>query len=95
MEQLDRAHQTPKNFSLMSARLSGGTESHYQTQLLDGVVTLEHPGVMESSTPDDALHSANTIKQSPHNMTLKLIPYYAWANREPSSTQVWIPYVES
>jgi uncharacterized protein len=24
--------------------------------------------------------------------TLKLIPYYAWANRAPSAMQVWIPY---
>ena len=24
---------------------------------------------------------------------LKLIPYYAWVNREDSSMQVWIPYV--
>jgi DUF1680 family protein len=26
---------------------------------------------------------------------IKLIPYYAWANRESASMQVWIPYQDS
>lgn len=35
------------------------------------------------------------IKRSARTTSLKLIPYYAWANREPSSMQIWIPYIES
>jgi uncharacterized protein len=27
--------------------------------------------------------------------TVKLIPYYAWANRDPASMQVWIPYKDA
>jgi DUF1680 family protein len=95
MEQLDQADQAPQKFALMTAHLAGETTSQYQASLLDGVVTLEHPGAVEETASVDALYSAAPVKTTTHSTALKLIPYYAWANREPSSMQVWIPYVES
>jgi uncharacterized protein len=95
MEQLDQADQAPQSFPLMTARLGGETSFQYQAALLDGVGTLEHPGAIEDSTAQAALYSAAPVEKTRRSTTLKLVPYYAWANREPSSMQVWIPYVES
>jgi uncharacterized protein len=95
MEQLDQAEQAPAVFPLMSAHLGGETSFKYQPGLLDGVVTLEHAGAIGSSTPHDTLYSAAPTPKTMRDTTLNLIPYYAWANREPSSMQVWIPYFES
>jgi DUF1680 family protein len=95
MEQLDQAEQTPEQFPLLSAKLAGDTSSKYEAGLLEGVVTLEHPGAFEETTSASALYSAGAVKRSANSTSLKLIPYYAWANRSPSSMQVWIPYIES
>lgn len=97
MEQLDQAEQASEKFPLFSARPDGNTSSRYEAGLLDGVVTLEHPGAIEetASTAAPALYSTGIAKKSARSTSLKLIPYYAWANRAPSSMQVWIPYVES
>jgi uncharacterized protein len=95
MEQLDQAEQAPEQFSFVSAKLASNTSSKYEPSLLDGVVTLEHPGTIEEATSAAALYSPGPIKRPARTTSLKLIPYYAWANREPSSMQVWIPYIES
>jgi DUF1680 family protein len=31
-------------------------------------------------------------RQAAQETTLRLIPYYAWSNRQLSAMQVWIPY---
>jgi DUF1680 family protein len=95
MEQLDQAEQAPEQFPLMSAKLAGETSSKYEPDLLDGVVTLGHPGTIEETTSAAALYSAGPAKRNVRSTSLKMIPYYAWANRTPSSMQVWIPYIES
>jgi DUF1680 family protein len=95
MEQLDQAEQAPEQFPLMSASLSGNTSSRYEAGLLDGIVMLEHPGKIEETASAAALYSLGPVKRTARSTSLKLIPYYAWANRAPSSMQVWIPYVES
>jgi uncharacterized protein len=95
MEQLDQTEQAPEKFSLISAKLAGDTYSKYEPGLLDGVLTLEHPGAVEETTSAAALYSTGPVKKNARSTSLKLIPYYAWANREPSSMQVWIPYIES
>lgn len=95
MEQLDQSEQQREKFPLISAKLAGDTPSKYEPGLLDGVVTLEHPGTIEETTSATALYSPGPVKRNARSTSLKLIPYYAWANREPSSMQVWIPYIES
>jgi uncharacterized protein len=95
MEQLDQAEQAPQQFPLMSAKRTGAASSKYEPALLDGVVTIEYPGTIEETPSAAALYNAGPIKGNARNTSLKLIPYYAWANREPSSMQVWIPYIES
>jgi uncharacterized protein len=95
MEQLDQAEQRREQFSLITAKLNGNTSSKYESNLLDGVVVLEHPGMIEETTSSASLYSAGAVEKTTQNTSLRLIPYYAWANRTPSSMQVWIPYVES
>jgi uncharacterized protein len=97
MEQLDqKAGSTPIEFYGYSAHLTGETRSSFEPTLLGGVVTLEHPGSFASAT-SEVLYQANQLSgaKTESATTLKLIPYYAWANREDSSMQVWIPYLQA
>ncbi|HEV2273365.1 MAG TPA: beta-L-arabinofuranosidase domain-containing protein [Acidobacteriaceae bacterium] len=94
MEQMDQqAGRDAKDFYLYSASLSGQSAAKYEAALLGGVVTLEHPGTFTPAAAPQPLYQADaaaTAESAP--TTLKLIPYYAWANREDSAMQVWIPY---
>jgi uncharacterized protein len=75
-----------------SAHRSGETTSHFDSALLDGVVVLEHPGNLSSPPPAGSLYEGAIAGPAPSvAASLRLIPYYAWANREPSPMQVWIP----
>jgi DUF1680 family protein len=94
MEQMDQAEQDPESFALMMARPGAEISSRYQADLLDGVVVLGQSGLIEKVS-GDALYSSGSLKRSTQSTELKLIPYYAWANRKPSSMQVWIPYSQA
>ncbi len=93
MEQLDQpAGNAPKNFYLYSARVSGQQAARYDPALLDGVVALESPGSYTAAPLPQPLYRAQAMAAPVSSATtLKLIPYYAWANREESAMQVWIP----
>jgi DUF1680 family protein len=96
MEQMDQAaSQNPAQFPLYTARLSETTAAHYDPALLEGVVLLQHPGRLAPVPHPDPLYTA-ALPETPADAgetSLKLIPYYAWNNRESTSMQVWIPYV--
>ncbi|MBV9342779.1 MAG: glycoside hydrolase family 127 protein [Acidobacteria bacterium] len=81
----------------MSERLGKEFESEYKSDFLDGVVVLHHRGgVFETSSAEEALYSPATLtapKLRPEDFTM--IPYYVWANRQPSAMQVWTPYVRA
>jgi uncharacterized protein len=72
-------------------------QAEHKADLLDGVTVLHHNGaVSEVSSSKEALYlpaSAETVKTKPQNLTL--IPYYAWANREPTGMQVWVAYTRA
>jgi len=94
MEHLDQpAHVT--NLAGYSVVLTGPSEEQFETALLDGVMTLKHAAKISESATDVPLYfSASTPQPAAEPTTVKLIPYYAWANREPAAMQVWIPSVE-
>jgi DUF1680 family protein len=95
MEHLDqRGHEREMNLIGYSAQLNGTTTSRFDPQLLDGVMVLEHPGALSRPKADPGLYfeASDTPKSETTPTTLRLIPYYAWANRDPASMQVWIPY---
>lgn len=95
MEGLDQAagHPDVKD-AYYAARLRASSTTHFDAGLLDGVMVIEHPATIDRPVAATGLYYPATedakVEQTP--TTLKLIPYYAWANRAPSPMQVWIPY---
>ena len=77
-----------------TVQVNAATTSRFDPSLLDGVMVLEHPGAFSHSTAEKGLYYSvlNDEKVDEAPTTLKLIPYYAWANRSPAAMQVWIPY---
>ena len=72
------------------------TTEQFDANLLDGVMVLSHPATISKTATDTALYfPASTPKPPESPTTVKLIPYYAWANRESASMQVWIPYKDA
>ncbi len=59
--------------------------------LLRGVTLLEMEGVALSSSPPPTSLYRPLPASSMTRVPLRLIPYYAWANRGPSEMTVWIP----
>lgn len=94
MEHLDQTnHEYGMNLAGYTVRLGASTASRFDPTLLDGVMVLDHPGSVSSPLPDVGLYYPveETRKAQESPTTLKLIPYYAWANRGPAAMQVWIP----
>jgi DUF1680 family protein len=98
MEQLDQ----PNGVALADVALEAGKQadsgftSEYKADLLDGVVVLHHDGVAEENSAAQPLYSRfEPRRQKTRPVSLTLIPYYAWANRQPSAMQVWTPVLRS
>ena len=95
MEHLDQAdQQSGISMDSYAVQLDAVTTSRFEPSLLDGVMVLSHPGSIRRSPAGVGLYySAEETGKAPEvPTTLKLIPYYAWANRSPAAMQVWIPY---
>jgi DUF1680 family protein len=95
MEHIDQADpQRARNLVGYSVSLHGQTATRFEPSLLEGVVVLEHPGSVAQLDTAQALYAPVTEARKPEASatTLKLIPYYAWANRTPAAMQVGIPY---
>jgi uncharacterized protein len=72
-------------------------EAEYNADLLGGETVLHHQGAaIQPSSAEDPLYHM-TVPSSPKTRPQKvtLIPYYAWANREPAAMEVWIPYLRT
>jgi DUF1680 family protein len=98
VEQLDQ----PGLASLEDIAITVGAEpgkefrAELQKDLLGGIVVLKHAGIRyEKSLTQEPLYQllGKTGQRSSRPISLTMIPYFAWANREPSAMQVWIPYV--
>lgn len=67
-----------------------------QKDLLGGIVVLKHTGaVYETPLARQPLYQlfAKGTQRASHPVSLTMIPYYAWSNREPTAMEVWIPYI--
>jgi len=99
MEELDQAKGVAlADLSInLSQRLGKEFHHEYKSDLLDGVMVLRHRGgaYQVSSAEEELYMPASPVppKARPENLTL--IPYYVWANRQPSAMQVWVPYMRS
>ncbi|HTB96289.1 MAG TPA: beta-L-arabinofuranosidase domain-containing protein [Terracidiphilus sp.] len=95
MEHLDQpGRERDANLAGYTAHLGASTVSRFDPHLLDGVMVLEYPGTVSDApgTPRLYYSASEVEKGAEQPTTLRLIPYYAWANREPAAMQVWIPY---
>ena len=73
-----------------------GFQSERKPDVLDGIIVLHHAGALREISGDQALYSR--FEQRPQKtrpIPLTFIPYYAWANRQPSAMQVWTPVLKS
>jgi DUF1680 family protein len=67
----------------------------FRNDLLGGIWTLRHRGTIpETPFAREPLYAVlhSSVARPNREIQLTLIPYYAWANREPSPMVVWIPY---
>jgi DUF1680 family protein len=97
MEHLDQhEHHSAMNLAGYRVRIDATTTAKFDPTLLNGVMVLEHPGSLSRAATSAGLYfSAEKPKEMQETpTTVRLIPYYAWANREPAAMQVWIPYVQ-
>jgi len=97
MEHLDQPNQGDhKNLTGYRVDIAENTAAQFEPHLLDGVMVLDHPGYVSSNQISSLYYSAKTVeKPQERPISVRLIPYYAWANRNPSAMQVWIPYERS
>jgi DUF1680 family protein len=97
MEHLDQPeHGVGMNLAGYTVLPEGATTEQFEPQLLNGVMVLTHPATISKTATDVPLYfPASTPKAPASPTTVKLIPYYAWANRESASMQVWIPYKDA
>lgn len=66
-------------------------KTEYEPDLLGGVETIVIPAIREASDADGSpLYSESEACRQREGSSLKLVPYYAWANREPGQMSVWI-----
>ncbi len=91
LEQPDQSARIP---DLLLANPDAGFRSEFRQDLFGGVVVLKHQGAAYEQPLDreplyETLLQARQRKMSAASLTF--IPYYAWANREPSAMEVWVP----
>jgi DUF1680 family protein len=95
-------HDQEPGVNLLDVELDPAEElaSHWQDELLGGVMTVEAAGYRSdrSGWPGKDLYhpliSRNAHRAPERRVKLTAIPYYAWGNRGLKSMRVWIPYTQ-
>lgn len=98
MEGLDQTEECrDAGNAYVMARLDAKTGAHFDSVLLDGVMVLDHAGSVSQPAAARALYSpaGEDVRVEQKPTVLKLIPYYAWANRTATTMQVWVPYISA
>jgi DUF1680 family protein len=92
LEEIDQ----PTGVSLSDVAVNPGRQpaeqfqTEFRSDLLGGMVVLHHNGaVYERGTAGKALYSRYGREARTQKVPLTFIPYYAWANRQATSMQVW------
>lgn len=72
---------------------SRGFSTEFRPDLLGGVMVLKHRGaVLDTPSAAQPLYSPLAARRTARETELTFIPYYAFANREPTAMQVWLRY---
>ena len=92
LEEIDQ----PSGVSLSDVAINPGRrpadqfQTEFKSDLLGGTVVLHHKGaVYEHGSEEKMLYSRYSRDARTRNVPLTFIPYYAWANRQATSMQVW------
>jgi uncharacterized protein len=92
LEEIDQ----PSGISLSDVAVNPGRQpaeqfqTEFKSDLLGGTVVLHHTGaVYERGASQKALYSPYGRETKTRRVPLTFIPYYAWANRQATSMQVW------
>jgi uncharacterized protein len=94
---LEEIDQTNVALSDVAIELGKDPSAQFQTErrsdLLGGVLVLRLEGVaLQRATSERSLYSRyNAASVKTRRVPLTMIPYYAWANRNATSMQVWTP----
>jgi len=74
-------------------RPESGIRAEFKPDLLGGIVILKAKGFVPAIPKNEPLYKVYKGRErvSGRRVELKLIPYYAWANRGISQMQVWLP----
>lgn len=68
---------------------AGAFEPEFKSDLLGGMLVLHHTGALYERGTENVLYSHYGRETRTRRVPLTFIPYYAWANRQASSMQVW------
>jgi DUF1680 family protein len=91
LEEIDQ----PSGVSLSDVAVNVGRQpaeqfqTEFRSDLLGGMVVLHHTGALFERESDNALYSRYGGEEKSRKVPLTFIPYYAWANRQATSMQVW------
>jgi uncharacterized protein len=92
LEEIDQ----PSGISLSDVAVNPGRhpseefQTEFRSDLLGGMMVLHHTGaVYEREASENALYSRYGREARFRKVPLTFIPYYAWANRQATSMQVW------
>ena len=92
LEEIDQ----PSGMSLSDVAVNPGRQpaeqfqAEFRNNLLGGMVVLHHTGaVYQRGASEKMLYSRYSRDTRTQKVPLTFIPYYAWANRQATSMQVW------
>jgi uncharacterized protein len=90
---LEEADQPDLNLLDITVDPHVAASDTWQADLLDGVITVQMPGVVTDQDEwEGRLYLPEDIRsRTSRPVTLTAVPYYAWANRGPGTMRVWIP----
>ncbi|HEY1801028.1 MAG TPA: beta-L-arabinofuranosidase domain-containing protein [Terriglobales bacterium] len=99
MEGIDQPSGTTlSDISIRVSNKPGAEFQHeYASNLLDGIVVLHQTGAaFETASASEALYAPmNSAPPKTRPAKLTFIPYYVWANRQPTPMQVWTRYMRT
>ncbi len=75
---------------------SEGFRTEHRANLLGGITVIRYRGLGGAVPSQGPLYRpiGPEAKMTGRPVDLTFIPYYVWANREPSPMKVWVPYTE-
>jgi DUF1680 family protein len=89
----------PQEVNLLDVKIDASEPltSHWQGDLLGGVMTIEATGYQPDRSTWHELYRPLTMENEQQFLERKVkltaIPYYVWGNRGLKSMRVWIPYL--